>query len=415
MIELPPAGSALRCAAWLLATATIAFGAACSVRVPEADFRCGVSADCPPNQRCLEGYCYKRTAPGTVPEGVSGRIEPGGPGDVPGADAGLAPAVIPTGPAADGGDTMTMAPAMGGAGAAPAAAGGANPAAPGSGCRCATQDACCDGCQPRNEAGGCEADAQACTNDVCRRGLCAHELQPDRCSIAGECYSAASLDPSNPCAFCDPELAPTAWSPRGNGSPCDDGKFCTRRDVCRGGRCVGEESPCPDEDACMTCLEAERRCGFVTEGQTWRNPSTNLLWAVHPTEPGSFRSVSDRCANLVLCGIDDWRMATISELRTTLAGCAATEPGGACGVTDSCVGRECQNDACAGCVEEPRRREHFLRAELADPDAWPMSSTRTSDGSIWLTGYTWAAVEAGHLETETTDTIWVGRCVSDSQ
>lgn len=39
----------------------------------------------------------------------------------------------------------------------------------------------------------------------------------------------------------------------------------------------------------------------------------------------------------------------ISALRTLFVACPATEPGGACGVTDQCTSETCLTEACVGC------------------------------------------------------------------
>ncbi|MFO0756366.1 MAG: hypothetical protein U0359_07740 [Byssovorax sp.] len=43
------------------------------------------------------------------------------------------------------------------------------------------------------------------------------------------------------------------------------------------------------------------------------------------------------------------KLPSISDLRTLFADCPATEPGGACDVTDTCTTEACLNEACVGC------------------------------------------------------------------
>ncbi len=90
----------------------------------------------------------------------------------------------------------------------------------------------------------------------------------------------------------------------------------------------------------------------LSNDKVWTDPATGLVWQ---------RVVSSRTAGLTwdeafawcrnntdgLPG-SDWRVPTISELRSTVRGCDGSVTGGTCGVTDSCL----DNDACwsdSGC------------------------------------------------------------------
>ena len=93
-------------------------------------------------------------------------------------------------------------------------------------------------------------------------------------------------------------------------------------------------------------------------GDVWKDPSTGLMWQAKPRldEMASvfygymiWEDAENHCANLTLAEFDDWRVPTISELRSLIRGCPATETGGPCGVTDSCRNRNCFDRSCMGC------------------------------------------------------------------
>jgi hypothetical protein len=84
---------------------------------------------------------------------------------------------------------------------------------------------------------------------------------------------------------------------------------------------------------------------------TWQDLASGLSWQNPALDsPYDFYSVVSYCDDLRWAGFDDWRLPTISELRSLIRGCAINETGGACGVTDSCLGYECFSD-CAGCSD----------------------------------------------------------------
>jgi hypothetical protein len=93
----------------------------------------------------------------------------------------------------------------------------------------------------------------------------------------------------------------------------------------------GIEAQCSAEGQCVACATAG--CGL-----TWQEPpeSTFRDWD---------RAIA-YCEGLTLDGSSDWRLPSVSELRTLLRNCPATESGGACGVIDTCLAGSCASGDC---------------------------------------------------------------------
>lgn len=85
---------------------------------------------------------------------------------------------------------------------------------------------------------------------------------------------------------------------------------------------------------------------------TWRDPSTGLTWQnPAPDKKMNWKSARSYCASLSLAG-GGWRLPKISELRSLIRGCGATQTGGGCGVTNSCRSwGGCSGSSCSnGCI-----------------------------------------------------------------
>jgi len=88
----------------------------------------------------------------------------------------------------------------------------------------------------------------------------------------------------------------------------------------------------------------------------WQDPETGYQWQNKvPSNPRGFDEATDYCDWLNTAGLGGysagWRIPTISEMRTLVKGCSATEVGGVCGVYDLCSQEaSCWNEACNGCA-----------------------------------------------------------------
>ena len=95
-------------------------------------------------------------------------------------------------------------------------------------------------------------DGLGCTVDTCNGdGTCTHTPTDGSCVIDGTCYVAGATNPTNPCQQCAPSSSQTNWSPKPNGTSCNDGNACTRTDTCQAGSCTGSNPVvCTASDQC---------------------------------------------------------------------------------------------------------------------------------------------------------------------
>ena len=112
----------------------------------------------------------------------------------------------------------------------------------------------------------------------------------------------------------------------------------------------------------------------VSGDLTWQDPPSNdyMTW----------EEAISYCENLSLDG-GDWRLPTISELRSLIRGCDATKLGGSCGVTDGCTDyADCWNDACCGCeyLEGPGSGGAYWPDGMSGEVSWYWSSSPVADG-----------------------------------
>jgi hypothetical protein len=159
--------------------------------------------------------------------------------------------------------------------------------------------------------------------------------------------------------------------------------------------------------------------GVVTSGarsssEVWQDPASGLTWQVNPTGGKmGWSGAKEHCKSLSASGFHDWRLPTISELRTVIRGCAGAQTGGSCGVTDSCPRLSCVNDVCSGCPSKrgPGPEGRYWPAELAGEGGWYWSSSAVVDygRTAWGVDFDYGSV---HDLTDYPDAIYFpARCV----
>lgn len=115
--------------------------------------------------------------------------------------------------------------------------------------------------------------------------------------LAGECVGVP-LDCDAGAALCEVSLGcdevndTCDYVNEPNGTPCDDGLFCTQNDVCSFGTCDGSNTPCPWPSCGVGfCDEAADACAVNTSSYPSGTPCTD----------GLFCTVADTCDGMGAC------------------------------------------------------------------------------------------------------------------
>ena len=158
---------------------------------------------------------------------------------------------------------------------------------------------------------------------------------------------------------------------------------------CGSNGCGGSCGSCSGNEVCQS--------GLCVEGSTggWLDSATGLVWQKSPSPQAMSREEAvTYCNNLSLGGHSDWYLPSISELRSLIQGCSATETGGSCNISDNgCLGKSCENEsACSGCgyMSGPDGGCYWpYQMEGSCSEFWYWSSsTVTADGGC-CDGYPW--------------------------
>jgi len=143
------------------------------------------------------------------------------------------------------------------------------------------------------------------------------------------------------------------------------GESCTKTSDCKTGlKCIDLVCVSDTGNTGATCTGSDKFC-HSHDGLNWSDASSDYM---------TWDEAITYCENL------GGRLPTISELRTLIQNCAATETGGECGVTDDCLSYDCWNDPCDGC-----EYDESGKYSVFGDTYWFWSSSELSDaaGLAW--------------------------------
>ena len=130
-------------------------------------------------------------------------------------------------------------------------------------------------------------------------------------------------------------------------------------------KCVPD--PCVEDNPCAALANSNGICAFNTyynsytceckPGSLWNGDDcqsltiNGLRWSAKK-EKKIWEEAITYCTELEEDGFSDWRLPTISELRTLIRNCDKTAPGGSCNITDDCTQHSiCWSSDCSGCYD----------------------------------------------------------------
>lgn len=116
---------------------------------------------------------------------------------------------------------------------------------------------------------------------------------------------------------------------------------------------------------------------LATNTLSGSNTKNGVKWSNRSSNKMNWADAVSYCNNLNEGGYTDWRLPTISELRTTIKNCPESQPGGSCRISDSCLAAKCWSENCR-CNHKENNGGYY--SKLGDDDkVWLWSSSVQSD------------------------------------
>jgi hypothetical protein len=196
------------------------------------------------------------------------------------------------------------------------------------------------GAPPAKADGITCSDGNPCTlGDVCQAGTCAAG-SPRTCTAPDACQSGA----------CDTTNGACVFTPRADGTACDDANQCTSGDACRAGVCrSGGAVTCAAPGACQQAGVCQPQTGTCTYAS--RSDGT-------PCDDANQCTVSDRCAagrcasgSAVICGGNPGACheSFVCDPQTGACNSPLSPDGSACDDGNACTrGDRCAAGSCGG-------------------------------------------------------------------
>lgn len=141
----------------------------------------------------------------------------------------------------------------------------------------------------------------------------------------------------------------------------------------------------------VRCVELTGNQALCPEDNKFCHTVNGLNWSDTTKERMSLNDASYYCVNI------DGRLPTISELRTLVQNCSATETGGECRVTDDCLSYEnCLNAACDGCELDDSGKYSVL----GDTNYLWSSSFCSDANTVFILGFYNGQLEDSYYEND---------------
>jgi len=181
------------------------------------------------------------------------------------------------------------------------------------------------------------------------------------------------------------------------GESCTDTADCENGLVCYNKKCVGKldavqscgkTADCPKGLRCI-----DNKCVAKQIFGAWIDPSSGLTWQNPPSEKKlNWSDAKKYCSYLELGGYSDWRLPTISELRSLIRGCPQNQTGGSCRVTDRCLSFRLCHERCDACGY--KYGKCYWPSVLKGDCTYFWSSSAVVDlGHAWYVGFNFGYVD----------------------